>query len=150
MKIIFPISQSYISILKVSRYLGGVRSAEITERYIVANLDHWAKHGFGLWALSTKGSEFVGRAGIRHIVVETNEVEIVYALKRACWGQGFASEIVAALVKRWMARLPFPSLIGLASVGNGASRHVLEKSGFVFERGAVYRGEEVVIYRRTR
>jgi RimJ/RimL family protein N-acetyltransferase len=63
------------------------------------------------------------------------------------WGQGLASEISAALVDIGHAQLKLPSLIGLASIENSASRRVLEKSGFTLERNAVYRGEDVVVYR---
>jgi RimJ/RimL family protein N-acetyltransferase len=116
---------------EVSRYLGGVRSAEATKAYVVVNLEHWAKHGFGLWVLRTHDGEFVGRAGIRHIVVGTDkEVEVVYTLKQASWGQGLASEAVSAMIGSLDRRTSVPSLIGLASLENAASRRVLEKSGF--------------------
>jgi RimJ/RimL family protein N-acetyltransferase len=54
----------------VSRYLGGVRSAEVTKTYLATNMTHWDRHGFGLWALRTKDGAFAGRAGIRHILVD--------------------------------------------------------------------------------
>jgi RimJ/RimL family protein N-acetyltransferase len=133
---------------EVSRYLGGVRSPEATKTYLLANMAHWDRHGFGLWVLRTRAGEFAGRAGLRHVVVEgAEDVEIAYAFRRAMWGQGLASEISAALVDIGHAQLKLPSLIGLASVENSASRRVLEKSGFTLERNAVYRGEDVVVYR---
>ena len=49
----------------VSRYLGGVRSAEVTKAYLATSMAHWDQHGFGLWALRIDGGEFAGRAGIR-------------------------------------------------------------------------------------
>ena len=68
---------------EVSRYLGGVRSAETTKTYLAANMAHWDQHGFGLWALRTKDGEFAGRAGIRHILVDgIDEIEIAYTFKR--------------------------------------------------------------------
>jgi RimJ/RimL family protein N-acetyltransferase len=132
----------------VSRYLGGVRSPEATQTYLTVNMDHWDRHGFGLWVLRTQTGEFAGRAGIRQVVVDSVEdVEIAYTFKRALWGQGLASEITNALTSIGLLRLELPSLVGLVSVENGASRRVLEKSNFTLERSAIYHGEEVVIYR---
>lgn len=133
---------------EVSRYLGGVRSADATKAYLAVNMAHWEQHGFGLWALRTRDGAFAGRAGIRHIVVDgIDEIEIAYAFKREFWGQGFASEIAAALTEIGLSQLELPSLIGLVFVANGASRRVLEKANYVLEKSTIHRGEDVVIYR---
>ena len=132
----------------VSRFLGGVRSAEVTKTYLATNMAHWDQHGFGLWALRTKDGAFAGRAGIRHILVDdVDEIEIAYTLKRSLWGQGLASEIAIAITDIGLSRLALPSLIGLAFVENAASRRVLEKSNYVFEKSTTHHGEAVVIYR---
>ena len=136
---------------EVSRYLGGVRSAEATETYLKVNIAHWDRHGFGLWVLRTKSGEFAGRAGIRHVVVEdTGEIEIAYTLKRTFWGQGLAFEIATALTTIARSQLRLPSLVGLVAVANGASRRVLEKTGFSLERHAIFHGEEIALYRSPR
>jgi hypothetical protein len=41
---------------EVSRYLGGVRSAEVTKTYLDVNIAHWDRHGFGLWVLAYAAS----------------------------------------------------------------------------------------------
>lgn len=133
---------------EVSRYLGGVRTPEVTKAYLAANMAHWNQHGFGLWTLRTKDGAFAGRAGIRHIVMENvDEVEIFYAFKGEFWGRGFASEIATALTGIGLSQLALPSLIGIVNVGNGASRRVLEKSNYLLERITSHHGEEVAIYR---
>lgn len=67
---------------EVSRYLGGVRLAEVTKAYLATNMAHWDQHGFGLWALRTSDGAFAGRAGIRHILVDgIDEIEIAYTFK---------------------------------------------------------------------
>lgn len=72
--------------------------AEATKTYLSANMAHWDQHGFGLWALRTQDGAFVGRAGIRHILVDDiDEIEIFYAFEREFWDRGFASEIATAL-----------------------------------------------------
>ncbi len=134
---------------EVSRYLGGVRSADDTAAYLSRNLAHWAQHGFGLWVLRTRDGQFAGRAGIRHVMLgEVPEVDVAYALPRHLWGQGLASEIAPALAEIGLGRLRLPSLVGFASPGNAASRRVLEKSGFGLDRTTTFKGETVVAYRR--
>lgn len=136
---------------EVSRYIGGVRTPEVTKTYLGANMAHWDQHGFGLWALRTKDGAFAGRAGIRHILVDDiDEIEIAYAFKREVWGQGLASEIATALTDIGLLHHELPSLIGLVYVGNGASRRVLEKSNYLLERSTIRHGEDVVIYRIRR
>ncbi|MHC4050665.1 GNAT family N-acetyltransferase [Bradyrhizobium sp. 25ACV] len=136
---------------EASRYIGGVRSAEATEKYLVANMAHWDQHGFGLWTLRTKDGAFAGRAGIRHILVDdVDEIEIAYAFVRGAWGRGFASEIATALTRIALSQLELPSLIGIVYVANGASRRVLEKSHYLLERSTNRHGENVVIYRIRR
>lgn len=136
---------------EVSLYLGGVRSPDETKTYLAANLAHWAEHGFGLWIIRTLGGAFVGRAGLRNIELEgAREIEIAYSLARAYWGKGLATEIAGALTRVWLSQLRFPSLVGLAAVGNTASCRVLAKSGFIFERKAIYHEAEVVVFRRIR
>jgi len=133
---------------EVSRYLGGVRSAEVTKEYLRTNMAHWDRHGFGLWALRTHAGEFAGRAGIRHLAVDgTTEIEIAYTFKRSLWGQGLASEIAGALTQIGLVQLELPSLVGLIHVGNVASRRVVERLNYTLERSTTYHGESVVIYR---
>ncbi|MDH6259280.1 GNAT family N-acetyltransferase [Bradyrhizobium sp. BR13661] len=135
----------------VSRYLGGVRSAEVTKTYLATNMAHWEQHGFGLWALRTKDGVFAGRAGLRHILVDDiDEIEIAYTFRRDLWGQGFASEIATALTDIGLSQLKLPSLIGLVFVEHGASRRVLEKSNYSFEKYTMHHDEAVVIYRINR
>jgi RimJ/RimL family protein N-acetyltransferase len=136
---------------EVSRYLGGVRSPEVTKTYLTTNIAHWDQHGFGLWVLRTRTGEFAGRAGLRHLVVDgVDEIEIVYTFKRAFWGQGLASEITKALTDVGLVRLKLPSLIGMISVEHSASRRVLEKAGFILEKYWAHHGEKVAIYRSPR
>lgn len=92
----------------VSRYLGGVRSAEETRAYLAASVAHWDQHGFGLWVLRTRAGAFAGRAGVRQIIVGgAPEVEVAYTFKRAVWGRGLASEITKALVTLGFRQLGF-------------------------------------------
>jgi RimJ/RimL family protein N-acetyltransferase len=134
----------------VMRYIGGVRSPEATRAFLVANLDHWDRHGFGLWMLRTQDGEFVGRAGIRHLTVDdAPEIEVAYTFQCTWWGKGFATEITEALVNVGFAQLKLPSMVGVVVIDHVASRRVLEKSGFVLERRLMHEGEDCLVFRRT-
>jgi RimJ/RimL family protein N-acetyltransferase len=136
---------------KVSRYLGGTRSPEATKAYLATNLAHWDHHGFGRWAWRTPDGVFVGRAGIRPLMVEGEpEIEVAYALTREAWGRGYASEMTLALVEHALERLELPSLVGVVMIEHVASRRVLEKAGFTLERSVSHAGEPCVLYRLSR
>ncbi len=136
---------------EVSRFLGGVRSAEATEAYVAANMRHWVDHDVGLWTLRSRDGAFVGRAGLRYVDVEgTTELEIAYALARAAWGRGLATEIAAALVDHWRERRDDPSLVGLVMKGHVASERVLNKVGLDYERDAAFHGGLCGVFRRRR
>jgi RimJ/RimL family protein N-acetyltransferase len=132
---------------EVSRFLGGVRSAEVTAAYLDANIRHWDEHGFGLWTFRTPDGAFVGRAGLRRIELEgAAELELAYALVRDAWGRGLATEIAKALVALWRSRMAEPGLVGLVSKGNSVSERVLLKTGFAFDRDAAYQGFDVGVF----
>jgi RimJ/RimL family protein N-acetyltransferase len=135
----------------VSRYIGGVRTRDATKAYLAANLDHWKQHGYGLWVLRSRSGDFAGRAGVRQLMIEGGaEVEVTYAFQPTFWGQGLASEVTEALADLGLNQLGLASLVGIVVSEHGASRRVLEKSGFAFERDVVSHGEGCAMYRRRR
>lgn len=136
---------------EVMRYVGGVRTPAATRAYLDTNLDHWRRHNFGLWALTLRDGAFAGRAGIRRVTVEnTDEVEIAYTFARPFWGLGLASEIAKALTDLGLGPMGMADLVGVVSVGNIASRRVLEKAGYTLERPVTDYDDACVLYRRRR
>jgi ribosomal-protein-alanine N-acetyltransferase len=83
-------------------------------------------------------------------VEDTDEVEIAYTLARPFWGLGLASEIAKALTDISLGPMGMADLVGVVSVGNAASRHVLEKVGYTLERPVSYYDDACVLYRRRR
>jgi [ribosomal protein S5]-alanine N-acetyltransferase len=136
---------------EVSRFLGGVRTPAQTATYLETNLRHWDDHGLGLWTLRTCDRTFVGRAGLRHVELEgVAELEVVYTFVRSAWGRGFATEIAQALVDIWERRCCEPSLVGIVMKENLPSQRVLMKTGFSYERDAVFHDENCRVFRRIR
>lgn len=135
----------------VSRFLGGVRSADATARYLETNLGHWTDHGVGLWTIRTHNGAFLGRAGLRYIDLEgVQEFEVAYSFIRDAWGKGIGTEVAGALVEIWKTQRPEPSLVGLVLTGNLASERVLLRAGLALERHAMLPAGECGVFRRTR
>lgn len=101
--------------------------AKAAERIAIWQAE-FADHGLGKQRLTRKvDGAFIGRAGFS--VTSEGPPELGYSLARAHWGEGYASEIAAALRDWFFAARPDPSFIGFAHRDNLASRRVLEKIG---------------------
>jgi RimJ/RimL family protein N-acetyltransferase len=130
------------------RTLGGVRSDAKTQEYLAVNLDHWKRHGYGLWIVRDVDGTFVGRAGIRHLTIEKkNEIELAYSVVPDFWGRGLATEIAKALLNIGFDRLDIPEMVAFTLSENRASQRVMEKVGFQFERTLTFQGLPCVLYR---
>lgn len=139
---------------KVMATLGGTRSDERTREFLRTNLRHWDEHGVGLWVFRAASDRaFVGRGGLRHVQIGGHdEVEVTYALMPEFWGCGIATEMARALVKIGFEQLALAELVTFTLTTNHASRRVMEKVGFAFERELVHgvRGFPHVLYRIRR
>jgi ribosomal-protein-alanine N-acetyltransferase len=129
--------------------LGGVRSDERTRAYLAENLAHWDRHGYGLWVFRERTTgAFVGRGGLRHVTLEgTPEIEVTYALAQASWGKGYATEIAEASLDLGVRELGLKDIVAFAEPDNHASRRVMEKIGFRYERDIVWHDLRHVLYR---
>ena len=129
--------------------LGGVRTDDRTRAYLAENLAHWDEHGFGLWIFRERTTNvFVGRGGLRHVILEgQSEVEVTYALAREAWGKGFATEIATAALEVAFHQLGLQAVVAFAVLENAASRRVMEKVGFRYERDLMHQQERCVLYR---
>ncbi len=131
--------------------LGGPRTEAATREYLVHQLEHWEAHHFGMWMVHDAASgAFVGRAGMHHAVIDgCPETELAYALVPAAWGNGFATELAGACARAAFEVLGRRDLVAFTLSGNLASRRVMEKTGFRYERGFTHRGHPHVLYRLT-
>jgi RimJ/RimL family protein N-acetyltransferase len=136
---------------QVTATLGGVRPAAWVAQYLDQQMAHWEQHGFGFWTLRDPlTGQFAGRGGLRHATVEGRvEVEVGYGLLREFWGQGLATELASESVRVGFVELRRPDLVCFTLPTNGASRRVMEKAGFRYEREIVYAELPHVLYRQT-
>jgi ribosomal-protein-alanine N-acetyltransferase len=113
---------------EVMRYVDGVRTPEQTRERLSLMIDHWAQHGFGIWALFHRpAGAFVGRCGVGYF--RGGEAELAYTLARQFWGRGLATEAAQAAVAVAFERLGLPRVVAYADVENTASQRVMIKLG---------------------
>jgi ribosomal-protein-alanine N-acetyltransferase len=136
---------------RVMATLGGLRSDEETACYLRDNLDHWERHGYGIWVFRDRAEGlFVGRAGLRNTHLGGNdEVELAYALVAEYWNRGLATEMAGAILELAFERLELTDVVCFTLPTNRASRRVMEKAGFGYERDVVHAGLPHVLYRIT-
>jgi RimJ/RimL family protein N-acetyltransferase len=119
---------------------------------LAAKVEHWNRHGFGMWLLRDRETgEMVGRGGLQYTYTAgLNDVEAGWAVVPERWGQGFATELAHACVMVAFEHLDLLEIVAFTLPDNLASRRVMEKSGFLYERDIVHAGLPHVLYRRRR
>ena len=135
---------------RVMATMGGeTATAEESRAWIERNLAHGEERGFGVFAFREERSDrFVGRGQIRRIEIGGGkEIEVGYVVAADLWGNGYATEMADALVV-WAAMGGSRNLVAYTEPTNAASRRVLEKVGFRYERDLVQHGRDQVLYRR--
>ncbi len=113
-----------------------VRTEEDAVRYILQGpVDSYAQHGFGLWLVELKNMEGTP-AGICGLVKRDAlpDPDIGYAFLPRFWGQGYAYESAAAVMRYARDVLGLGRVLAITNPDNAVSIKVLEKIGFAFER----------------
>lgn len=108
------------------RFYPGMADPAQVERWIADNLERYARHGFGLWALVLADSgELVGDCGLSLQEVKGREELEVGWHVRADWrGRGLATEAGTAC-RDWGLRMTdHARVVSLVHVDNDASRAV--------------------------
>ncbi len=105
------------------------------EAYVKTYLPRWfaiyaAQPGFGYFAAERRDTgDFLGWFHLRDDRIEPEYVELGYRLKRAAWGQGYATEGARALLAHGLAGLGIERISSRTLLGNRASQRVMEKCG---------------------
>jgi RimJ/RimL family protein N-acetyltransferase len=125
---------------EVMRFLNGgtptprdVIEDEILPRFLRCD-ERFAAYGF--WAAIEKATgEFLGWFSFRPPEgARPGEVELGYRLRRAAWGQGYATEGSRALIRKGFTELGVQRVIATTFGANVASRRVMEKAGLTLVR----------------
>jgi RimJ/RimL family protein N-acetyltransferase len=128
---------------EVIRYIGPRQVADvqasrrlISERFV----PYYAKNpGYGFWAAQARPSgDFLGWFHLRPALdyryareagYQAGEVDLGYRLRRAAWGQGYATEGSLALVAKAFTEERPAAVVSCALLANVASTRVMEKVG---------------------
>jgi ribosomal-protein-alanine N-acetyltransferase len=112
---------------RVMATLGGLRPLTELQARHQRNVEHWREHGFGAWvARSLSDGRFVGRGGLRRVVIDgKEEVEVGYGLVPEFWGQGLATELAVASVRAGFEVLQLPEIVSFTLPTNKKSRRVM-------------------------
>ena len=92
----------------------------------------------GLWAtISRETGQFIGRCGLLPWMIDgQQEVEVAFALAKAYWRQGLATEAAQGIAHYGFEQLQLSRLICLIDHDNQASIRVAAKIGMTFEKEA--------------
>jgi ribosomal-protein-alanine N-acetyltransferase len=125
--------------------------------------DHFARHGFGLWAVEVPGAaDFVGFVGLAVPSFEahfTPCVEIGWRLAREHWGHGYATEAATAALAFGFVDRALEEIVAFTVPANIPSRRVMGRLGMRrlpaddFEHPAIADGHPLrshVLYRLRR
>jgi RimJ/RimL family protein N-acetyltransferase len=136
---------------RVMATLGGLRPPEDIKAFLGRLVADWDKHGFGWWsARDLATGQFAGRGGPRHVLVEgRDEVEVGYGFLPEFWGRGLATELARESVRVGFNELRLPNMVSFTLPTNLASRRVMEKAGFRYERDFIYANLPHVLYRQA-
>jgi RimJ/RimL family protein N-acetyltransferase len=137
---------------RVGATLGGAATAAMVDAQIANVMRDWAVHGFGWYAFVDRGTgALVARGGPHPACVEgVEEVEIGWTVAADRWGQGLATELGAASLDVAFGPLGLVDVVSYTLHDNLASRRVMEKLGFAYERDILHAGLPHVLYRRRR
>lgn len=116
----------------VNADLGGAfsraKSNEKFQRYLKAQ----AEQGYSRWVIENRAGRFLGYAGIMPVSKEHPlgpHNEIGWRLKRAAWGQGYATEAAKLALKDGFERLGFTEILSYTAVSNTRSQSVMQRIG---------------------
>ncbi len=126
-------------------------SVEIERANMVRHLDHYERHGFGLWATILRESgELVGRCGLISQQVDgVAEVEIGYLLSPRVWGRGLASEAARSIRDFGFEVLGHSRLISIIHTQNIASKRVATAIGMTLSKQTQFHNIDVDIFSIT-
>ena len=118
---------------EVMRYFPAPLDEAASNAYVDRIREHFAEHGYGLWAVETRhDGRFIGYVGLWPVGFDadfTPAVEIGWRLASQAWGRGYAPEAAEAAAADGFERLGLHEIVSFTAVGNAPSRRVMEKLG---------------------
>jgi RimJ/RimL family protein N-acetyltransferase len=111
----------------------GEPDAEYVDSRFRRQVEHWNRHGFGLWlAIDRESGEAAGWIGAWYpdfIPELIGEVEVGWALRRRFWGRGLATEGARPALEAAFEHLDLDHVISIIAPSNARSIRVASKLG---------------------
>ena len=137
---------------EVMRFLDGPRTDTVEhEKEVRARIQKDFGPGLGYWSVfrRERPDDFLGYISL-HQMPDYEEVELGYRLRRAAWGQGFATEATAACLDHAFRTLELDEVVAVIDPENYGSLRVIAKLGFqAAGRRHAYR-KDLLFYRLAR
>ena len=96
---------------------------------------HCAQHGWGPGILVRKADEEAVGLGVLTFMLhdpQSEEGDLIFVVRKAYWGQGYATEFARAATAYMLRHTPIKRVIATAMPENRASNRVLSKVGMRF------------------
>jgi RimJ/RimL family protein N-acetyltransferase len=135
----------------VAHWYGGALSRPEAEGRASEFAEGWRTRGVHKWmAYDRHSGELIGRGGLSWVHVDGAErLEVGWALRDHCQGQGFATEIGRAALQFAFDDLGVDEVVAYTEPHNARSRAVMERLGMHYSHEMEHEGEVFVLYRRT-
>lgn len=138
------------------KYVGGdIRTRRDVWFRLLNKTGLWPLLGFGYWAVRLKGTgELLGEVGFADFRREMNPdisawPEAGWAFRRKHWGNGYATEAIAAIHK-WMDGQSFGGeTVCIIHPDHAASIRVAEKVGYKVAWESTFESEATLVLRRS-
>ena len=122
-------------------------SREQAQAALEARLQHWDKHGFGMWAAIERATgRLLGHGGLQHLEGGL-DVELGYYLGQPAWGRGLATELGRAALHYGFEDLLLKEIVAVVHPDNQVSQRVLTKLGLRYSYEAFHYGADVQVWR---
>lgn len=112
-----------------TKYIGGAKSYEASADAVRYMRDAFVSRGWGTLAVEVSSSKTcIGYCGVRPLV-NTSDVELAFALRKAAWNNGYATEASLASLELAFGYLPIERVYATVYPENIACIRVLGKLG---------------------
>jgi RimJ/RimL family protein N-acetyltransferase len=123
---------------RVAEYLPGRLSRKESDALIARIETHFAKHGFGLWAVEVRDAvPFAGVVGLSvpgFVEHFTPCVEIGWRLAPEYWGRGYATEAARCVLDVGLDVMGLEDIVSFTVPANERSRRVMDRIGLRHDR----------------
>lgn len=123
------------------------KSLDFYQKFLERKLNE-NRNQASFWTVRSKiDGAFIGTINLNQFA-QTELIHIGCHLSRNFWQQGYASELMEALLQYGFVERKLPSIHGVFEKENSVSQRLLEKLGFSPYESRWVEGKELLIYRR--